>query len=113
MGRLFDARIPHEAIEVLPLLHLASSETKWSEAQFHAWQAYESRAHPRTAAEHSYELRRLLEALKEPSGWPMKGEAPAPSWRQEKALLDENLILSWMLRQRVNVKGKSFFWSCP
>lgn len=85
----FMREAPDEAIAVLPLLHFAFPENKWGESQIQAWQAYENRVHPKTATQRSYELRRILTALAEPSGEPMKGEPALPSWRQEKALFDE------------------------
>lgn len=87
-GAFFMREAPDEAIAVLPLLHLAFPENKWGDSQMQAWQAYERRTHPKQATQRSYELRRLLDALSEPSGQPMKGEPSPPSWRQEKALFD-------------------------
>lgn len=88
-GAFFMREAPDEAIPTVPLLHLAFPETKWGESQIQAWQAYESRVHPKDAAQRSYGLRRILQALVEPSGEPMEGEPSSPSWRQEKALFDE------------------------
>src|SRR5689334_15776687 len=83
---------PDEAIAILPLLHLAFPENKWGEAQLQAWQAYQSRVHPERAAQRSYLLRNVLEALGEAPGPAMKGEPEAPSWRQRKALFDEKSL---------------------
>jgi hypothetical protein len=83
---------PDQAISLLPLLHLAFPQNKWGETQLQAWQTYQSRAHPETASQHSYELRRILEALGEPPGAPLKGEPSTPSWRMEKALFDEKTL---------------------
>lgn len=91
-GTFFMREAPEEAIAFLPLLHLAFPEIKWGDGQMQAWQAYENRMHPTTAAQHSYELRRILEALAKPVGQPMKNEPSPPSWRQEKALVDEKEI---------------------
>lgn len=91
-GSFFMRESPDEAIAVLPLLHLAFPESKWGASQMQAWQVYEERMHPQTAAQRSYDLRRVLEALKESSGSPMKGEPSSPSWRQEKGLLDEKTL---------------------
>lgn len=91
-GTFFMREAPDEAISVLPFLHLAFPDQRLSESQIQAWQAYNSRVHPERAVQHSYELRRILEAFKEPSGKPMKGEPSSPSWRQEKALFDEKLV---------------------
>ena len=83
---------PDEAIAVLPLLHLAFSQTKWNETQLQAWQAYQARIHPEKAAQNSYILRHVLEALGENPGPAMKGEPTVPSWRQEKTLFDEKAL---------------------
>jgi hypothetical protein len=88
-GAFFMREAPDEAIAVAPCLHLSFPTSKWGESQIQAWQAYESRVHPKTAAQHSYELRRILDSLGEPSGQPMKDEPSPPSWRQKKALFDE------------------------
>jgi hypothetical protein len=87
-GTFLMREAPDEAIVVLPLLHFAIPENKWGESQIQAWQAYQGRVHSKTAPQHSYELRRILEAFKEPTGHPMKDEPSPPSWRQEKALFD-------------------------
>ncbi|MBA3814502.1 MAG: hypothetical protein H0X26_08485 [Alphaproteobacteria bacterium] len=87
-GTFFMREAPDEAIAVRPLLHIAFPENNWDQSQIQAWQAYERRLHPLTAPQHSYEMRRILGALGEPSGDPMKGEPAVPSWRQEKALFD-------------------------
>lgn len=93
-GSFFMREAPDEAVSVLPLLHLAFSQFKWNESQLKAWQAYQSRVYPERAPQNSYNLRRILEGLREPSGSPLKKESPAPSWRQEKTLFNEkNLIL--------------------
>jgi hypothetical protein len=91
-GTFFMRESPEEAISVLPLLHLAFLDSKWGDAQVQAWQAYEARVHPENAPQHSYALRRVLEALNISSGSPMKGEPAAPSWRQEKGLFDDKLL---------------------
>ena len=91
-GAFFMREAPEEAISLLPLLHLAFPDTHWGDAQMQAWQAYENRTHPTTASQHSYELRRILEALAVPSGQPMKNEPSPPSWRQEKSLFDEKEV---------------------
>jgi len=91
-GAFFMREAPDEAISILPLLHLASSQTKCGEAQLQAWQAYQSRTNPDLATENSYMLRHILEALGEAPGAPLKGEVEAPSWRQEKTLFDENAL---------------------
>lgn len=83
---------PDEAVAVLPLLHLAFPSIKWSDAQLQAWQAYQIRTHPEKAAQNSYTIRRILEVLGERAGSAMKGEPTAPSWRQEKALFDEQTL---------------------
>jgi len=81
---------PDEAISCLPLIHLAFPQTKWGESQLQIWQAYQTRTFPEKAAMNSYLLRRVLGALGEPLGSPLKGEGDAPSWRQEKSLFNEN-----------------------
>jgi len=91
-GSFFMRESPDEAIATLPLLHLAFPESKWGEPQLQAWQAYQSRVYPELAAQHSYLLRHVLEALGEPTGPAMKGEPEAPSWRQGKALFDEKAL---------------------
>lgn len=91
-GTFFMREAPDEAIAMAPLLHFAFSENMWSESQIQAWQAYESRVHPKDATQRSYELRRMLEALGEPAGQPIKGEPSPPSWRQEKALFDGEVV---------------------
>jgi len=88
-GPFFMRESPEEAIAVLPLLHLAFPQTKWNETQLQAWQAYQTRVHPETAAQNSYLLRRILEALGEAPGPAIKGEPTPSSWRQEKTLFDE------------------------
>jgi hypothetical protein len=87
-GTFFMREAPEEALTVGPLLHLVFPENNGDNPQMHTWQAYESRVHPRTAPQHSYELRRVLSALGEPSGEPIKREPSVPSWRQEKALFE-------------------------
>jgi hypothetical protein len=91
-GTFFMRESPDEAIASLPLLHLVFPENRWGEAQLQAWQAYQSREHPEQAAQNSYLLRHVLEALGEAPGPAMKGEPAAPSWRQEKALFDEKSL---------------------
>lgn len=88
-GTFFMREAPDEAVPLALLLHLAFPESKWTESQIQAWQAYESRVHPRVAAQRSYEMRRILGALAESPGQPMRGEPSPPSWRQEKAFFDE------------------------
>jgi hypothetical protein len=87
-GTFFMREAPDEAISILPLLYFAFPENKWDKPQIQAWQAYENRVHPKMATQRSYEMRRILDALAEPSGDPMMGELSAPSWRQEKGLFD-------------------------
>lgn len=91
-GTFYLREDPDEAIALLPLLYLAFPQTKWSENQLQAWQAYQSRIHPETAPQNSYKLRRVLEALDENPGTPMKGEPESPSWRMEKGLFDEKTL---------------------
>ncbi len=79
---------PDEAIAVLPLLHLSLPSIPWTEAHLQAWQAYQRRTHPTDAAQNSYALRRLFEALGETPGAPLTGEPASPSWRQEKGLFE-------------------------
>jgi hypothetical protein len=81
---------PDEAVSCLPLLHLAFPQTKWNESQLQIWQAYQTRTTQEQASINSYLVRRVLGALGEPAGSPLKGEPEAPSWRQEKSLFDEN-----------------------
>ena len=88
-GGFLMREVPEEAVAFLPLLHLAFPENKWGESQMQAWQAYEKRTHVQHAVQRSYEMRRILDTLAEPSGQPMKGEPSPPSWRREKALFDE------------------------
>ncbi len=93
-GTLFMREAPEEAISILPLLHLAFPQNKWTDTQIKAWQAYQTRTHPETAAQNSYTLRHILEALGELSEPPLEGEPHPPSWRQEQALFDkEDLAL--------------------
>jgi hypothetical protein len=91
-GTFFMRESPDEAIATLPLLHMAFPENNWGEAQLQAWQAYQSRVHQDTAAQNSYLLRHVLEALGEGAGPAMKGEPATPSWRQEKALFGEKAL---------------------
>lgn len=91
-GTFFMREAPEEAIDILPLLHLAMPQNPWGDVQWRSWQAYQHRLYPEKAALYSYRLRRLLEALGEDSGPVMKGEPSFPSWRQEKALFDEKAL---------------------
>lgn len=88
-GLFFMREVPDEAISILPLLHLIFPDIKWDKPQIQAWQAYISRIDPKTATQRSYEMRRIFQALNEPSGDPLKSEPSPPSWRQEKGLFDE------------------------
>ena len=91
-GSFFMRESPDDAIATLPLLHVAFPQNKWGDVQLQAWQAYQSRVHPEVAAQNSYLLRHVLEALGEVQGPPMKGEPDAPSWRQTKVLFDEKAL---------------------
>ena len=97
---------PDEAIATLPLLHLAFPQNKWGDAQLQAWQTYQSRIHPESASQKSYEFRRIIEALGETPGAPMTGEPTTPSWRTEKAFFDEKTLSLLNAAASSNRKGE-------
>lgn len=102
-GKFYRREAPDEAVAVAPLLHFAFPENKWDDTQLSAWQTYQNRVNSQNAPQRSYELRRILEALNEPSGQPMKGEPSPPSWRRAGALADSqalNLLESAAASQR-------------
>ena len=103
-GTVFMREAPDEAIATLPLLHVAFPQNKWGDAQLQAWQTYQSRVHPENATQNSYLLRHVLEALGETSGPAIKGEPDVPSWRQAKALFDEQALM--LLDSAVESKRK-------
>jgi hypothetical protein len=87
-GTFYMREAPDEAIGILPLLHIAFPQIKWGDPQLQAWQAYQTRVHPKQAAERSYVLRDILTALGETPGPAMKDEPTKYSWRTEKGLFD-------------------------
>jgi hypothetical protein len=105
-GTFFMREVPDEAVSILPLLHLAFPQTKCGEPHLQAWQAYQSRNHPDRAAENSSMLRHVFEALGETPVPPLKGEAEAPSWRQEKTLFDEKALALLESAATSNRKGE-------
>ncbi len=88
-GAFFMRESPDEALSLFPLLHLAFPQNMWKNEQFEVWQAYQSRVHPQSAAQNSYLLRRVFEALGETPRSVMKGEPAVPSWRQQKSFFDQ------------------------
>lgn len=105
-GTFYMREAPDEAISILPLLHLASPQTKCGESHLQAWQAYQSRTNPSLATENSSILRHIFEALGENAGSPIKGEAETPSWRQEKTLFDEKALALLDSAATSNRKGE-------
>ncbi len=87
-GAFYMREAPDEAIAVFPLLYLAIPGIKWTGAHLQAWQAYQKRINSLEAAQSSYALRRLFQALGDSPGPAMAGEPSPPSWRQEQGLFE-------------------------